>query len=145
MNDLDTARQCAEIMLEHDSASQALGIAIEIPQPGSAIARMKVTETMLNGFAVCHGGHIFALADTAFAFACNAYDRLTLAAGANIDFLKSAYAGDTLVATAVERNRGGRLGVYDVRVLNQDDEEIAVFRGKSYATSKALIPDTMQK
>ena len=141
MNELERARRCAAVMMANDNASKSMGIDVEIPSPGSAVARMVVTETMLNGFAVCHGGHIFALADTAFAFACNAYDRLTLAAAANIDFLSSAYPGDELVATAVERNRGGRMGVYDVRVTNQEDEEIAVFRGKSYATSKSLLTD----
>ena len=108
MNDLEKARRCAQVMSANDSASKALGIEIEIPDAGSAIARMTVSEAMLNGFAVCHGGHIFALADTAFAFACNAYDRLTLAAGASIDFLRPVHAGDALVATAVERQRGGR-------------------------------------
>jgi len=142
MDELEQARQCASVMMAKDNASRSLGIDVEIPSPGSAVARMVVTETMLNGFAVCHGGYIFALADTAFAFACNAYDRLTLAAAANIDFLCSAYLGDQLVATAVERNRGGRMGVYDVRVTNQDDKEVAVFRGKSYATSKSLLADS---
>ncbi|NOX69698.1 MAG: hydroxyphenylacetyl-CoA thioesterase PaaI [Gammaproteobacteria bacterium] len=141
MDELEKARQCAATMLANDNASKSLGIEIEIPNPGSAIARMTVTEQMLNGFAVCHGGYLFALADTAFAFACNAYDRLTLAAGANIDFLRSAQAGDSLVATATERNRGGRLGLYDVRVSNQNDEEIAIFHGKSYATKKPLLRD----
>lgn len=141
MDELEKARLCAVVMMAKDNASKSLGIDVEIPSPGSAVARMVVTETMLNGFAVCHGGHIFALADTAFAFACNAYDRLTLAAAANIDFLSSAYIGDKLVATAVERHRGGRMGVYDVRVTNQDDKEVAVFRGKSYATSKSLLTD----
>ncbi len=139
MDELEQARQCAAVMMAKDNASRSLGIEVAIPSPGSATARMTVSEEMLNGFAVCHGGHIFALADTAFAFACNAYDRLTLAAGANIDFLRSAHAGDKLIATATERSRGGRMGVYDVRVTNQDDEEIAVFRGKSYATSKQLL------
>ncbi len=142
MNDLEKARRCAQVMSANDSASKALGIEIEIPDAGSAIARMTVTEAMLNGFAVCHGGHIFALADTAFAFACNAHDRLTLAAGASIDFLRPVHAGDALVATAVERQRGGRMGVYDVLVTNQNEEEVAIFRGKSYATGKSLIPDT---
>jgi len=139
MDELEQARQCAAVMMAKDNASRSLGIEVAIPHPGSATARMTVSEEMLNGFAVCHGGHIFALADTAFAFACNAYDRLTLAAGANIDFLRSAHAGDKLIATATERSRGGRMGVYDVRVTNQDDEEIAIFRGKSYATSKQLL------
>jgi len=139
MDELKQARQCAAVLKANDNALRSLGIEVEIPGPGSAIASMTVTEEMLNGFAVCHGGHIFALADTAFAFACNAYDRLTLAAGANIDFLQPARAGDKLVATATERSRGGRTGVYDVSVLDQHHKEIAVFRGKSYATSKSLL------
>jgi len=141
MDELEQARQCAAAMMAKDAASKSLGIDIEIPSPGSAVARMTVTEQMLNGFDVCHGGYIFALADTAFAFACNAYDRLTLAAAANIDFLRSAHVGDQLVATATERNRGGRLGLYDVRVSNQNDDEIAIFHGNSYATSKPLLRD----
>ena len=145
MNELEKARQCAAMMIAKDIASTGLGMDIEIPEPGSATVRMTVTGEMLNGFAVCHGGYIFTLADTAFAFACNAYDRLTLAAGANIDFLRSAYVGDRLVAMAVERNRGGRMGVYDVRVTNQKDEEVAVFRGKSYATNKPLLSDVPGK
>lgn len=145
MNELEKARQCAAVMTAKDNAAKAMGIDIEIREPGSAIARMTVTEAMLNGFSVCHGGHVFMLADTAFAFACNAYDRQTVAAGAHIDFLRSAHAGDTLVAVAVEHHRGGRMGIYDVRVTNQDDEEVAVFRGNSYATSKTLLSDAVLK
>lgn len=145
MNELETARQCAAVMLEKDSASRALGIAVEINAAGSATTRMTVTEAMLNGFAVCHGGHIFALADTAFAFACNAYNKLTVAAGADIDFLRPAYAGDKLTAVAKERSRGGRTGIYDVTVRNQDAEEVAVFRGRSYSTGKSILPDPSPK
>jgi acyl-CoA thioesterase len=94
---------------------------------------------MINGFAVCHGGHIFALADTAFAFACNAYNQVTFAAGASIDFLRPARVGDKLLAVATERHRGGRSGIYDVSVSNQDDEEIAVFSGRSVATREAIL------
>lgn len=140
MDDLEKARQCAAAMFANDNASKGLGIEIDIPEPGFAEARMTVTEEMLNGFEICHGGHIFALADSAFAFACNAYDQLTVAVGANIDFLKPAYAGDNLLAVAAERSRGGRTGVYDVRVTNQDEEEIAIFRGRSHATRKNVIP-----
>ncbi len=140
MDDLEKARQCAAVMFANDNASKGLGIQIVIPEPGFAEARMTVTEQMLNGFAVCHGGYIFTLADSAFAFACNAYDQITLAAGANIDFLKPVYAGDKLLAVATERSRGGRTGVYDVRVTNQNEEEIAIFRGRSHATRETVIP-----
>ena len=95
---------------------------------------------MLNGFNVCHGGYLFTLADTAFAYACNAYNKLTLAAGASIDFLQPANPGDLLVATATERRRGRTTGIYDVVISNQDGEEIAIFRGRSHSTSDPLFP-----
>jgi acyl-CoA thioesterase len=100
---------------------------------------MEVRDNMLNGHRVCHGGFVFALADTAFAFACNTYDRVTLAAGASIEFLRPAKAGDRLKAIASERFRGGRTGLYDVIVSNQDDEQIALFRGRSHATNEAIL------
>jgi acyl-CoA thioesterase len=138
-NDLDMARKCAATMYEADASSRALGISIEVTGVGRAEARVKVTPAMINGFDVCHGGHIFALADTAFAFACNAYDQVTFASGASIDFLRTAKVGDELLALAKERYRGGRGGVYDVSVINQDGEEIAVFTGRSVATRKAIL------
>ena len=94
---------------------------------------------MVNSFDVCHGGLIFTLADTAFAFACNAYDRVTVAASANIDFLKPAKRGDTLVATATEEHRGRRSGVYSVRVVNDKGESVALFRGRSAALDESLL------
>lgn len=139
MTDDDIARRCADTMYANDAASRALGISVEVTTRGAATARLTVTEQMLNGFAVCHGGHLFALADTAFAFACNSYDRLTLASGGSIEFLRPAHAGDALSAVAVERSRGGRTGIYDVSVTNQQGDEIAVFRGRSYSTSKPII------
>jgi len=138
-NELDLARKCAAAMYEADASSKALGISIEITGVGEAEARVDVTAEMINGFAVCHGGHIFTLADTAFAFACNAYDRVTFAGGATIDFLRPAVHGDKLVAVAKERHRGGRTGVYDVSVTNQDGEEIAVFSGRSVATRESIL------
>ncbi|MDJ0939920.1 MAG: hydroxyphenylacetyl-CoA thioesterase PaaI [Woeseiaceae bacterium] len=139
MSDLDTARRCADTMYAADAASRALGIDIEIPKAGQAIASMRVRDDMVNGFDVCHGGLIFTLADTAFAFACNAYDRLTVAAAANIEFLKPARRDDVLTATAVEEHRGGRSGVYSVEVLNQDDERVALFRGRSASRAEGLL------
>ena len=131
----DIARN-ARRMLANDNASRDLGFDVTVEKPGAAIARVTVSTSMLNGFGVCHGGHIFALADTAFAFACNTGDRVTVAAGASIEFLRPASAGDQLTATAVERSRGGTAGVYDVSVTNQDGVEIAVFRGRSHATRR---------
>ena len=100
---------------------------------------MKVLDTMVNGHDICHGGYIFTLADTVFAYACNGYDRLTVAAGAAIEFVRPGRLGDDLRAVAVERHRGGRTGVYDIEVTNQDGETIAMFRGRSHSTSQSLI------
>ncbi len=137
--DLKTAQQCRDAMYAKDLASQAMGIDISVDEPGTAVASMVVRKDMINGFDVCHGGFVFALADTAFAFACNAYDQLTLAGAASIDYLQPVYAGDRLVARAVEVFRGGRTGVYSIEVHNQDDVLVALFRGRGHATSRALL------
>ena len=134
-----SAEACAAAMLDNDRASKALGITVEVSAAGAATATVDVCDDMLNGFGVCHGGHLFALADTAFAFACNGYGEVTVAAGASIDFLKPAVAGDRLTATAREQSRGGRTGVYDVSVRRQDGVEIALFRGRSHATRRPII------
>ena len=138
MNAIELARQCAERMYAVDEASRALGIRIEIPAPGEAIARLEVSATMINGFGVCHGGYLFALADTAFAFACNAYGQVTVAAGASIDFLRPVHAGDRLEAVASEQHRGRRRGLYDVIVRDQHGRKVAVFRGRAQATDRPL-------
>ena len=139
MTRTDIAARCAETMYENDAASQALGIRIDIPVAGSAIAHMIVRDDMVNGFGVCHGGLLFTLADTAFAFACNAYDDLTFAAAAGIDFLRPARLGDRLRATAREDYRGSKSGFYTVEVQNQDGEVIAVFRGRSASRGEPLL------
>lgn len=128
---LALARSSAERMYQDDRASQSLGMTMEIPAPGSATTSMTVTESMVNGHDLCHGGFIFSLADSAFAFACNAYGRVTVAAGASIHFLRAARLGDQLTATAVEVERPGRTGFYDVRVTNQRGELVALFQGRS--------------
>lgn len=138
MNAIELARQCAERLYANDEASQALGIQIEIPAPGEAVARLEVTPSMVNGFGICHGGYLFTLADTAFAFACNAYGRVTLAAGASIDFLRPAHAGDRLEARAREQHRGRNHGIYDVIVSDQEGRAVAVFRGRAQATGRPL-------
>lgn len=139
MDKLEIAQQCADTMMANDRSSQALGISIEIPKAGQAIARMRVREDMVNGFDVLHGGLTFALADTAFAFACNAYDELTVAASANIEFLRPAMLGDDLTASATEDYRGRRSGYYSVEVHNQRGELIALFRGRSASTGDAVL------
>jgi acyl-CoA thioesterase len=139
MEDLELARLCAERMLSNDAASRALGITVEVTAVGRAIGRMCVREDMVNGFDVCHGGLIFTLADTAFAFACNSYDRVTLAAGANIDFIRPAKLGDALEASASEEYRGGKNGFYAVEVRNQKNELVAMFHGRSGTTDRSIL------
>ena len=125
------AERAAETMLASDHASKALGMILVSVRPGYAQLRMTVRADMLNGHATCHGGFIFTLADSAFAFACNSYNLRTVAAGCVIDFLFPAYEGDELTAEAVEQALAGRGGVYDVSVVNQKGEQIALFRGRS--------------
>lgn len=119
-------------MLANDRATQGLGIAITAMGPGHATLEMTVRADMLNGFATCHGGFITALADSAFAFACNSRNDMTVASGLAIDFLAPAREGDRLTAEAAEVSLAGRTGVYDVNVRNQRGEAVAVFRGRSY-------------
>ena len=119
-------------MLASDRATQGLGIAITAMGPGHATLEVTVRADMLNGFATCHGGFITALADSAFAFACNSRNDMTVASGLAIDFLAPAREGDRLTAEAAEVSLAGRTGVYDVNVRNQRGEAVAVFRGRSY-------------
>ena len=141
MSQLRTAKQCAKTMWAGDKASKALGIKVAIREAGSATAHMRVREDMLNGFDVSHGGLILTLADTAFAFACNAYNRMTVAASANIEFLRPAVLGDTLQATASEEYRGRRNAYYAVRVENQHGQVVALFRGRSVSRDEAVVAE----
>ena len=113
--------------------------AVEVEEAGSAIARMTVRDDMVNGFDVCHGGLIFSLADTAFAFACNGYDAVTYASQADIEFVRPARLGDALVAVAREDYRGRKTGFYTVEVTNQDDQLVAMFRGRSAGTEDPIL------
>ena len=126
-------------MYARDRAAQALGITVDAIAPGAAVCRMSVREEMVQGHATCHGGIVFTLADTAFAYACNAYNRATVALGAEITFVAPARAGEVLIATARERNRSGRTGVYDVEVTRQDGTLVALFRGTSYETRGEVV------
>ena len=139
MDELGRARRCADLMYQNDRSSKALGIEFEVPEPATAVARMRVRDDMVNGFGICHGGMVFALADTAFAVACNAYDDLTVAASANIDFLRPSNAGDELRAIAREDRRGRRTGFYTIEVFNQRDELVALFRGRSVSRGKPIL------
>ena len=125
------AERSAAAMYEADLASRHLGIQIDQVAPGHATARMVVRDTMLNGHNICHGGYVFLLADTAFAFACNTYGPVTVAAACDVVFLGPAHLGDELIAEAAERQRYGRSGVYDVTVRLPDSTVIAEFRGHS--------------
>ncbi len=135
----ETAVQCRDSMWKSDKASQHLGMQIEVTEVGKAMARFAVQDTMVNGHGVCHGGYIFTLADSAFAFSCNTYDVVTFASSASIEFVRPARIGDVLSASAQERHRGGRTGLYDVTVTNQDGEVVAIFRGRSHATRLPII------
>lgn len=133
------AQRCAEAMWTRDSASQALGIEISDIGPGRAIASMTIREDQVNGHGIAHGGYVFTLADTAFAFACNTHGKVTVAAGADIVFVAPARVGERLVATAVERSRSGRNGVCDVTVRRADGALVAEFRGRSRETADSVL------
>jgi acyl-CoA thioesterase len=126
------AEQSAQTLYERDRASQALGMRLDGVRPGCARVVMTVRADMLNGHHLCHGGIVFALADSAFAFACNSYNESTVAAAAAIDFLAGARAGDELTAEASELWRTRRNGIYEITVTNQRGERVALFRGRSY-------------
>ena len=118
-------------MMKRDRASASLGMVVERSDFGHAVVSMLLRDDMMNGHDVAHGGFVFALADTAFAIACNDDVAVTLAAGADITFLKATKAGQTLRATAVERSLSGRSGIYDVTVVDETGDVVAEFRGRS--------------
>lgn len=126
------AERSAAALYERDRASQALGMRLVEVGPGRARVAMTVRPDMVNGHDVCHGGIVFALADSAFAFACNSYNESTVAAAATIDFLAAARTGDELTAEAAELWRTKRNGIYEISVSNQRGERVALFRGRSY-------------
>ena len=125
------ARRSADAMYAADTASRALGIIVDGVAPGRATARMRVTAEMVNGHGIAHGGYVFLLADTAFAFACNTHGVRTVARGGQIVFVRPVRAGEELTATATERVRRGRSGVYDVTVTGPGGDVVAEFRGQS--------------
>jgi phenylacetic acid degradation protein PaaD len=133
-----TAERAVEALWRGDSASRGLGMVIESCGPGRATVSMRIRADMVNGHGVCHGGLIFALADSAFAFACNTYNAVTVASAANVEFLLPARLGDELTATAEERSRSKRTGIYDVTVHNSQGECVALFRGRSHEIGGAI-------
>ncbi|UVW28286.1 hydroxyphenylacetyl-CoA thioesterase PaaI [Massilia sp. H6] len=129
------AELAGKTMYERDQATQALGMTLDEIRPGYARMSMPVQASMLNGHATCHGGYIFMLADSAFAFACNSHNFNAVGAGCSIDYLAPGREGDVLVAEGIEQALQGKTGVYDVTVRNQDGRTVALFRGKSHRVS----------
>ena len=126
------AERVRDHMWATDRASQGMGMRVTAIGPGTCTMTMTVREDMLNGYGTCQGGLLTALADSCFAFACNAYNEVTVASGFNVEIVAPGRAGDVLTAAAVEVSKSGRMGVYDVDVRNQRDERVVAFRGRSY-------------
>ncbi|MDM7948685.1 hydroxyphenylacetyl-CoA thioesterase PaaI [Hydrogenophaga sp.] len=136
------ALRVGEVMFANDVASKdTMGMELVSVAPGRAVMRMVVRPLHLNGHQICHGGFIFTLADSTFAFACNSHNRNTVAAGCSIEFLKPAHAGDVLTCEGVEQMQQGRHGVYDMKVVNQRGEVVAMFRGKSAQIPGTVFPE----
>ena len=125
------ATRCAEIMWPDDHAARGLGMKIVAVGPGTATLTMTVRQDMVNSHGTCHGGFIFAVADSTFAYACNSFNHRAVAAGVDINFLAPAHLGDLLTARGQVRHQGGRSGLYDIEVTNQDGKLVAVFRGRA--------------
>jgi acyl-CoA thioesterase len=130
-NPMLLAQACADVMWADDRAAQELGMELTEVGPGHAKMGMTITETMVNGHGICHGGYIFALADTAFAYACNTYGDRVVASHCSITYVRPGQLGERLTAVAQERARAGRSGIYDVRISRPDDTVVAEFRGHS--------------
>ena len=141
MTPQELAEACAASMWADDLASQRLGMQLVSVSPGKATLRMEVVESMANGHGDCHGGYTFALADSAFAFACNSHNQRVVGQQANITYLAPVSVGDVLTATGHEKFRKGRSGVYDIEVTNQRGDLVAVFRGHSRTIKGAHLPD----
>ncbi|MFK8021150.1 MAG: hydroxyphenylacetyl-CoA thioesterase PaaI [Pseudomonadales bacterium] len=137
------AERCADKLWAEDTAAQGLGISVQSVAEGFAELTMTVKPNMANGHNICHGGFIFTLADTAFAYACNSQNQNAVAAGASIDYLRPGQLGDKLTATAKALNQSKRSGLYDVTVRNQNDEILAQFRGRSARTKGQLVAEEL--
>lgn len=138
----DLARRVGESMFAADRASrETMGMELLECGTGRATMRMEVRELHLNGHRICHGGFIFTLADSTFAFACNSHNRVAVAAGASIEFLRPGQLGDVLTCEGIEQTLQGRHGVYDMKVTNQRGEVVAVFRGKSAQIQGTVVPE----
>ena len=139
----ELAAAVAAAMWSVDTATKdTMQMKLMSAEPGRAVIEMQVRELHLNGHKICHGGFIFTLADSTFAFACNSYNKVAVAAGCSIEFLKPAHLGDVLRCEGVEQTLSGRHGIYDMRVTNQRGETIAMFRGKSAQIAGTVIPES---
>ena len=141
MTPQDRAERSAQVMFAADAASPALGMRLDAVGPGTATMSMQVRPDMLNGHGICHGGFIFTLADSTFAFACNSYNQNTLAQQNQITYLAPGLPGERLTAAATEVSRTGRSGVYDVTVTGEDGRTVALFRGLSRSVKGGLFPE----
>lgn len=135
------AEACAKAMWDDDNATRHLGMELLAVAPGEATITMTIAETMTNGHGTCHGGYIFTLADSAFAFACNTYNQRTVAQHCSVTYIAPAFKGDRLTATAREVSRRGRAGIYDIRITNQEGEHVAEFRGHSRTVKGTHLPE----
>ena len=135
----EIARACADAMWTEDSASKGLGMQLISVEPGRAVLAMTITDKMVNGHNIAHGGFIFTLADSAFAFACNTYNQRTVAQQCAVTFIAPGKLGDRLIARGVERQRAGRSGIYDITVTREDGTVIAEFRGHSRTIEGAIL------
>lgn len=135
----ELAAKCADVMWSTDRASQSLGMTIQAMGEGRSELSMTVLDSMVNGHNICHGGFIFTLADSAFAFACNSQNQIAVAAGCAIDFLRPASLGDVLTANAEVVHQGKRSGIYDITVTNQHGKLMATMRGRSARTQGQLL------
>ena len=142
MSEQDLAARCGASMFAADRASRDfMQMELVSCEPGRAVMRMTVREQMLNGHQICHGGFIFTLADSTFAFACNSRNVATVASGASIEFLRPAHQGDVLSCEGVEQLVQGRHGIFDMKVSNQRGETVAMFRGKSAQIKGSVLPE----
>lgn len=135
------ARQVGETMYANDVATKdTMGISLVECAPGRAVMRMEVKPPHLNGHQICHGGFIFTLCDSTFAFACNSHNKNTVASGCSIEYLKPVHLGDVLTSEGVEQTLSGRHGIYDIQVRNQHGDTVAMFRGKSAQIAGTVLP-----
>ncbi len=140
MSERELAARVGVAMWAEDIASKdTMGMELVTCEPGRAVLRMPVRELHLNGHRICHGGFIFTLADSTFAFACNSHNKVTVAAGCSIEFLRPGQLGDVLTCEGVEQTLSGRHGIYDMKVTNQRGEVVALFRGKSTSIQGQIV------